>query len=309
MNWKNIKISKWIIIALCMIFAFQVVSNIYDISKNLEKKESEERKVWLIGKGPYFLDTIYGNYQHLVVDFPLVELNPLANQLIEIEGYENGKRYVDTYFKNDTLYVMRKQPESDTIVVAIDEDYAAIVRVGGLSLESITLLGSGHIDIPANPYGANPGGPIVYKPEDWEKYVLRKDKLKLISYDEAVGDFFLEVKNLEIKVTNNVSSFQPTNSYNYNIPTLFLVGSAQRTELINPSGIVSVHAPNLVSDTVIVRSDPETENWDMGNLSIHCNDYLEADLLYNMDVSYLGNPKVHKRERDLGRVVNLNERR
>lgn len=284
------------------------ISDTYFISNHLSPKEPIGRKVWLIGKGPYFLDTIKGNYHHLVSDFPLVELDPASSHQATIEGYENGKRFLFTEIRNDTLYVLRAQPQSDTIIVAIDEDYAALARVGARALRSVTLKGPGNINIPVNPYGANPGGPVVYKPEDWEKYALKNKILDLHFENGAVGDFFLETDTLNLHISNANPEYSNQNSLVPRIPFIFLIGKSLKTKIIEPKGLVSINAFGLRSDTVIVHSSAQAKYSAKGSINIHCSKFLKADLRDEMDIVYRGQPRIRKKERDFGRVINGNNR-
>ncbi len=301
---KSKKKSDLILIAIICIVILNAIASAYHLSHNIEKKTPVKRDVWLLSKGAFFLDTIKGNYEHLISDFPLVELTGQYEDRILIQGYENGRKYLNTEIRNDTLYVTNALPTSDTIPVAVDGDYPILVTIGAGKLKSITLMNKGRLDIPVNPYGSNPGGNIVYKPKDWEKYVLNLNKLDLTLKHGTTAEFFLNIDTLNIHIHNQTPPSNNSNSFGFFNNSLSIKGYAKKLNIINPEGFVAIDASDFKTDTLIVQSNPNKGSNDHGYIRATCNNYLKANLLYSMDIIYLGNPVIDKYEKYFGRVIN-----
>ena len=291
--------SKHIITAIVTLFLLLLMNYSYSISTKIKKIPTTKSKIWYLGKGDYFKDTVQISYTHLVSDFPLLELIPNSQNLVETEGYLNSKRFLTTDLKNDTLYVLRTYPDSDTILVASEGDYPIIVRVGAQLLESITIREGGHIDIPAKPYGSNPNGEIVYKPNDWKKYLLSKNDLKLILEDNGYVKMFAQIDNLSIE-------YNKKNTGYYGIPKSEILGNVNKLSIRHPEGYVNLDAPSLICDSLIVYSKPDSKNGDDGVIRTRVSSYLEANLLYDLNIAYTGQPIIRKSERSLGRVIDTN---
>ncbi len=288
-------------IVLCGIFYS------FSISDRLEKSDRRGAGKWLIPKGDYFLDSIKGSYHHLSTDFTLVELNPLSEEVI-IEGYENTKQFLEVTIVNDTLFVNRLLPEADTTLVEVNQEFPVLVKVGAKHLQSITTRGNGHIGISATAYGSNPDGEIFYKPEDWEKYVLRKNELTLNFFGSGISKFFLEVGTLNLNVQNNIYSKvtrvigQSTNFTSFSFGSI-LNGKIKKMNLKNPQGIVSINAGGSIIDSLFVHSSSTKNSFVSGQIKVRCEDFIEADLNDRLDVLYSGNPTVKKKETGYGRVI------
>lgn len=320
---KKTLTSSKILLAALFALGFIGVYKGYSLSNNLTKKAPNGRSFWLIGKGPYFSDTIKHEYNHLVSDFTLLELLPRLNSEVQVDGYENGKRYVDITLSNDTLYVNRLLPDNDTSIVRVNDDYAVRVQVGAASLRSITLRKDGKLSIPARPYGSDLDGIQVFKPEVWDKYVLRGTSLDLYLEGSGTSEIFTEVKNLrihkrkrpnyssELLTTTTVqnSSGVVTNiAFGYNVFSnlLMLHGSAEHLEILHPEGELNIDATSLEADSVTVISSKDRDILNYGMLEVNCSKYLEADLLHNLDVLYMGDPVVNSQARGYGRVIKKN---
>ncbi len=297
---RSRKFSHIVIFILVFTGIIVTISYSFQTNKMIQKIPAQENKVWLLGKGPYFLDTLEFQYSHLVTDFPLLELHPRSSTLVEIEGYENSKRFLSIRHRQDTLFVMQSFPESDTILVAVEGDYPIVVRAGAQNLRSITVNNGGRIDIPVNPYGSNPGNEIVYKPQDWEKYVMRSDSLELNLNHNARAELFLEIEKLSINIFNNRTSLSPR----FNCTSL--IGQVGLLELVHPNGNVCISGNYLEADQVIVKSNPEKGSFDGGFIEVHCSEELDVELLHRMNVAYTGRPQIQKKEKSFGRVINRN---
>jgi len=308
--------------ALAFLVLVVVVSYSFHINRHLEKKPPPINTKWLLGKGAFFTDTLRTPYSHLVSDFRLMELSPKVENQVFIEGYENGRSYLKTDIRNDTLYIERAKPNSDTILVAVEDEYPVLVKVGAASLQSITLQKAGNIDIPVRPYGAREDGEPVFKPEDWDKYVLKNKSLDLILKDGSAGKFFFELDILNLSIDNKIDPRNSTRSASYANNTTYtsvtnvsavslLTGTIQKMTVLDPQGMarINVGQTTLAVDTLIVQSNNVEGSYDSGTINIHCNDYLQADLLYQMDIVYRGDPKVVVSARDYGRVINANQKR
>lgn len=291
-----------IIVGIFILFgAIMTVGYSFQINDNLKKIPPAKSSVWLLGKGEYFLDTVHSQFNHLVTDFPLLELLPRLNNLVEIEGYQNSRRFLTVKNKSDTLFVTQTFPNSDTVLVAVEGDYPIVVRVGAASLKSITVNSNGRIDVPVNPYGSNPGDEIVYRPEHWEKYVIRNDTLDLTLNGNAEAELFLESKHVDIAINNNRQRHFP----NYRCTSL--IGSVNSIALSNPYGDVCINGKYLQADSLFVRSDTNPNARDFGFIELKCKEYIEADLRFDLNVAYRGNPKIKKKERGFGRIINSNQ--
>ena len=297
MNFK-IK-SSHIQVALLTFASILIVQYALHVSPKLVKSPIPKSKIWYLGKGDYFLDTIQGSYHHLVTDFPLLELAPNNNQLVELEGYSNSKRFLNTKIENDTLFVLQTFPNSDTVLVASEGDYPIIVRAGAQSIESITILKDGKIDIPVRPYGSNPDGEIVYKENDWKKYVIRKDQLLINLIDNGRIKMFSEIKDLKL---NFKKKHLGNISYQHNE----ILGTVQNLSIIHPEGLVQIYAPSLVCDSLTVLTDPTAKFKERGQITMRISSYLKAEIYHDLDIAYTGNPEINKFEKDLGRVININ---
>ncbi len=307
-----------ILIALISCLALiMTVSYAFTLSDQLREPRPFQGNKWLLGSGPYFKDTLVEPFHHLASDFTLLELEPRLENIVIVEGYENSKKYLDLTIRNDTLYVSLTKPDSDTTLVAANGDYPILVSVGSSQLESIKMHGPGRIDIPAKPYGSNPDGEQVYKPEDWERFVTRTNKLDLYLINGGSAELFVEVDTLNIisknwaKASNystSVSSFNGITNTTISGATsqTYIKGKVKKVKLLEPLGGVNINGTNLYTDTLIVKSSNKADSEDFGSIIANCNDYLEADLRYLLDVKYLGEPKVVKKERDYGRVINFN---
>lgn len=279
--------------------------------------------IWLIGKGDFFSDTLTTSYSHVYSDFPLLELDARYENYTVIEGYENGKKYLDYEILNDTLFLRMAIPrsapaemvidsngrmtsssiQSDTIPAIVDDDYPIRAIFGAKSLQSITLAGEAKLDIPVNPYGSNDDGETVYKPEDWERYVLRQELLNLNFRDQATAELFVESKKINLQLENNIISGGGGSN------NIRMIGEIEHLSVLNPQGhwLLNVQDGSILSvDTLIVGSNPQKGSFDSGIIAASCNDYLKADLLYNMDVIYTGDPTIIKSEVDYGRVIDKN---
>lgn len=297
---KSKKTSHIIIGILILAGVIASVSYSFQLNNDLKKIRQPDNKVWLLGKGSYFLDTIQYEYNHLVTDFPLLELHPRVENIVEIEGYENSKKFLTINHREDTLFVTQTFPDSDTVLVAVEGDYPIVVRAGAARLQSITINQGGRIDIPVNPYGSNPGNEIVYKPEDWEKYVLRSDSFDLYLNGNGYSELFMEIENLNIHINNPYI----TTRTRFNCSSL--IGEVGTLKILHPQGNVCLDGRFLEAKNLIVKSNPDNSAFDNGFIELKCNDYLEANLLHRMNVAYTGNPRIKKRERAFGRVVNRN---
>jgi len=301
-----------IILGVVGLAAFMmIISFSFHISHKLKPKTPPTPPVWLIPKGSFFSDTITTAYSHLVTDFSLVQLEGRYGDSVLIEGYQNGKPYLNTEIRNDTLFVLNAQPQSDTLLVEIDNDYPILVKIGASKLQSIHIKDGGDISIPVQAYGSNPNGEIVYKPEHWEKYVLRNPSLSLVFNGKSNSTFFVEVNNLDISFNNNIKS-ETVRSMNNgslvrftNMPsnTTRLIGSVDKMSSHNNTGTFNVDGNNLEVDTLLVSSLNDNPIGANGNIKVKCTQYLKADLLYNLDILYSGDPKIKKTERGLGRVI------
>ena len=78
--------SNHILIGISTIATILIFLYASAISKNIEEAPYPSSKIWYLGKGAYFKDTLKGRYRHLVTDFPLIELNPHTDQEVEIEA-------------------------------------------------------------------------------------------------------------------------------------------------------------------------------------------------------------------------------
>ena len=316
---KTLTSSKILMVALFAIGSIGVYKG-YSLSNNLSKKTPNGRSFWLIGKGPYFSDTIKYEYNHLVSDFTLLELLPRINNEVQVDGYENGRKYVDITLSNDTLYVSRLLPGNDTSIVRVNDDYAVRVQVGAASLRSITLREDGKLSIPARPYGSDLDGIEVFKPEVWDKYVLRGTSLDLYLEGSGMSEIFTEVKNIRIhkrkKPYYSSESITPTTiqnssgvvtniSYGYNVSSnlLRLNGTAEHLEILHPEGGLNINATSLEADSVTVISSRDQDILNFGKLEVNCSQYLEADLLHDLDVLYMGDPIVNSQAKGYGRVI------
>ncbi len=302
-----------IILIIFLASAFTVYKgNVF--AGSLETKSNFESSYWLEAEGEYFSDTLHGLYHHIVSDFSLVELLPREEGIVIIDGYENGRKYVSTEIKEDTLFINRLLNNDGASIVRVNGDYSALVQASAKNLKSLTLNREGRIDIPASPFGSNPDGEIFYKPLDWEKYALRGDDLNIYLNGIAQDiELFTEVDNLNIHLTNG--SYKLTTSrrvVNGRIvevssgeqvgTSIILNGHSKLFSLLNPNGSANINAKSLKVDSVIVKS-LLSESIEKGELSIQCEKYLEADLKGELDVIYVGSPKVKAKGRGYGRVV------
>ena len=307
-----------ILIALITCLALiMTVSYAFTLSGQLKESSPFRGHKWLLGSGPYFKDSLIQPYHHLVSDFTLLELEPRLENIVIVEGYENSKKYLDLNIQNDTLYVSLAKPDSDTTLVAANGEYPILVSVGSSQLASITMNGPGRIDIPAKPYGSNPDGEQVYKPEDWERFVTRRNNLDLYLMNGGSAKLFVEVDTLNIVSKNSAqySNYSTSRSMINGTTRImtsgvtnetYIKGEVKKVKLLEPVGNVNINGTNLYTDTLIVKSSSKADSEDFGSIIVVCNDYLEADLNYMLDVRYLGEPKVVKKERDYGRVINFN---
>lgn len=312
------KPSRILLGAMALLALIMTVSYAFTISDQLKEPGPHRGNKWLLGSGPYFKDSLVETYHHLVSDFTLLELEPRLENIVIIEGYENSKKYLDYNIQNDTLYVSLAKPDSDTTLVAANGEYPILVSVGSSQLKSITMNGPGRIDIPAKPYGSNPDGEQVYKPEDWERFVTKTSKLDLFLINGGSAELFVEIDTLNIVINNplksvNYSSSSSTFSGISRTITsgftnqTYLKGNVKKVKVLDPIGNVNINGTNLYTDTLIVKSSNNIESEDFGSILLICNDYLEANLKHRLDVRYQGHPRVVKKERDYGRVINVNE--
>lgn len=311
------KPSRILLGAIALLALIMTVSYAFTISDQLREPGQMRGNKWLLGSGPYFKDTLMEPYHHLVSDFTLLELEPRLENIVIVEGYENSKKYLDYSIQNDTLYVSLAKPDSDTTLVAANGEYPILVSVGSSQLESITMNGPGRIDIPAKPYGSNPDGEQVYKPEDWERFVTKTDKLDLHLINGGSAELFVEIDTLNIIIKNPLASANfssSSSSFNGISRTItsgftnqtYLKGNVKKVNILDPIGNVNINGTNLSTDTLIVRSSSDKDAEDFGSILAICNNYLEADLLHRLDIRYQGQPKIVKKERDYGRVINVN---
>lgn len=286
------------------------------IAHNLKENPMPRRNVWLVGTGDYFIDTIQASYQHLVTDFTMVELNPRISDHVVVDGYEGAKKYLDINIQDDTLYITRLLPDNDTSVVRVNDDYALLARVGAANLKSITLERSGRLEIPIEPYGSDLDGTQRYKPEDWEKHVLRGKELDIYLKGTGLCELFTEVENLHLHYLNDskvknitVNSFSNNTFINSNSgfggSLVLLNGKAKKVEVLNPKGRVSIRGLSFNTDSLIVRSDMTEGGFDTGSITMHCSSYLESTLVHELDVNYYGDPEVVTSARGYGRVIKL----
>ena len=282
------------------------------VANHLEDTPRPQRNVWLVGTGDYFIDTIQDSYQHLVTDFTMIEINPKSSDQVVVDGYEGAKKYLDIKIQNDTLYVTRLLPNNDTSVVRVNDDYALLVKVGASKLKSITLERSGTIDIPIVPYGSDLDGTPRYKPEDWEKYVLRGKELDIYLKGDGWAKIFTEVDNLHIHYLNEsrgrhvtINSFASGSFTSFGAigSQLVINGKAKKVTVLKPRGRVAIQGSSFKTDTLIVASDLTDAGHDTGSISIQCSDYLEAILGHELDVEYSGDPEVVTSARGYGRVI------
>lgn len=314
---KTRNLSTYLVIGVLLFFCGISVFKGTSVSHNLEETAMPGRNLWLIGKGEYFTDTLSKPYNHIVTDFTLVELLPrLENQVI-VDGYENGKRYVDIHVENDTLYVDRLLRDSDTSIVRVNGDYALRVQIGAEGVQSISLNKGGKLSIPANPYGSDLQGKQVYKPEVWDQYVLRADELDLYLNGYAESRIFTEVKKLNIHRENNVTENSKTTMTTFNNGTitsissafvrassnLSLNGSSEHLTVIDPRGAININGKSLKTDSLTFISNTSEDGYDTGSVSVQCSDYLHADLRYNTDIFYVGAPEIKTSARGYGRVI------
>ena len=304
--------------AIALLALIMTISYAFSISDQLKEPGPFRGNKWLLGSGPYFKDSLMKPYHHLVSDFTLLELEPRLENLVIVEGYENSKKYLDYSIQNDTLYVSLAKPDSDTTLVAANGEYPILVSVGSSQLESITMNGPGRIEIPAKPYGSNPDGEQVYKPEDWERFVTKTNKLDLHLINGGSAKLFVEIDTLNIVIKNPLASANfssSSSSFNGISRTItsgftnqtYLKGNVKKVNILDPIGNVNINGTNLSTDTLIVRSSSDKDAEDFGSILAICNNYLEADLKHRLDIRYQGQPKIVKKERDYGRVINVNE--
>ena len=314
---KTRKPSYILLLVIAVLALIMTVSYAFTISDQLKEPGPFRGNKWLLGSGPYFKDSLVESYQHLVSDFTLLELEPRLENIVIVEGYENSKKYLDLNIQNDTLYVSLAKPNSDTTLVAANGEYPILVSVGSSQLKSITMNGPGIIDIPAKPYGSNPGGEEVYKPEDWERFVTRTNKLDLHLNNGGSAELFVEIDTLNIVINNPLKSanyISSSSSFNGISRTItsgftrqtYLKGDVKKVKVLDPVGNININGSNLNTDTLIVRSSANPDTEDFGSIIAICNNYLEADLRHMLDVKYQGQPKIVKKERDYGRVINFN---
>ncbi len=303
--------------AIALLALIMTISYAFTISDQLKEPGPFRGNKWLLGSGPYFKDSLMKPYHHLVSDFTLLELEPRLENIIIVEGYENSKKYLDYSIQNDTLYVSLAKPDSDTTLVAANGEYPILVSVGSSQLESITMNGPGRIEIPAKPYGSNPDGEQVYKPEDWERFVTKTNKLDLHLINGGSAKLFVEIDTLNIVIKNPLASANfssSSSSFNGISRTItsgftnqtYLKGNVKKVNILDPIGNVNINGTNLSTDTLIVRSSSDKDAEDFGSILAICNNYLEADLKHRLDIRYQGQPKIVKKERDYGRVINVN---
>lgn len=288
------------ILLLLSLAAFaMLIFQSFEINDNLEKSPPLGRNFWLLGKGDYFVDSVAQPYKHLVVNFPLVQLNGKGENYVSIEGYQNSRKFLKTEVVNDTLYILHTRPDTDTALVAVEGDFPIIVDVGAKTLESISLHGKGNIGIPALPYGATVEGKQVYKPADWEKNLLRNKSLDLYLYQRTKVKMFVEIEDLNIHVSNDPIARNLSSASEIH-------GTIKSLNIIHPNGNFALNGSSLETDSLTVISNPASTAYDAGFIKLTCNEYLEADLLYALDIAYSGTPDIVKKERSIGRVINDN---
>ena len=288
------------ILLLLSLAAFTIlIFQSFEINDNLEKSPPPGRNFWLLGKGDYFVDSVAQPYKHLVANFPLVQLNGKGENFVSIEGYQNSRQFLKTEVVNDTLYILHTRPQTDTALVAVEGDFPIIVDVGAKTLESITLYEKGNIGIPALPYGATTEGKQVYKPQDWEKNLLTSKSLDLYLNQRTKVKMFLEIDELNIHVSNNPIGRGLSAASE-------ILGKTKSINIIHPNGDFALNGISLETDSLTVISNPASTAYDAGFIRLTCNEYLEAELLYALDIAYSGSPNIVKKERSIGRVINNN---
>jgi len=304
-----------LLIAFILIGGFSIYKGNL-IANSLKEAPKPGRNVWLVGTGGYFIDTLSGPYHHLVSDFTMIELNPKESNQIIVDGYKDAKRYLDIKIDNDTLFLKRLLSDNDTSLVRVNEDYPLLTKVGARDLKSITLEGSGSIDIPIRPFGSDLDGTQRYKPEDWEKYVMRGKELDIYLKGNGSCELFTEVDHINLHYRNKIRTISRTTTTNatsgfittatsFGGSPLTLNGKSKKVTILNPKGGVNLRGKSFQTDTLIVQSDLTKEGFDSGSITMQCNKYLEAHLGYLLDVNYSGDPEVVTSAKDYGRVIKM----
>jgi hypothetical protein len=169
---------------LALFIGLYVGTAFINIKNSEAPKLNIQSKMILESRGSFFADTINASFQYIKSDFPAIQLDPrLGDQLI-IEGWEEARNYIDSYVKNDTLFVIHKPSSRYRIPESkVNSEWTLLARIGAKGLQGIHLFGDGNINHQARATGARLDGTPVFSEEILTKYKLQVDKF-FISLDD-----------------------------------------------------------------------------------------------------------------------------
>ena len=266
---------------------------------------------FLVGKGEVFSDTILGSFHVLKSNFPALVLDArYADQLI-FEGFSNARDYISYQIKNDTLFIIAKNTDTEYEISAdkVNTEYTLRAHVGANNLKGLLLFGEGEVRHDATALGVKLDGTMAYKDGHLKRYQLQLDDFEISLRDKSKASIFLNANHINIDFKRHTLSSNTSVLFRSppNFNTLSFLGKANKLHVHDPQGSVKNFAGGLELDTLIVHELESTEKIN-GSISANPRKLIDVKLYHNMDVSHDGLVvKTNVITTGYGRLINTNK--